>query len=171
MGVITDTPSAPGLAFAIQNQIPCFVVERKKKEQSQEAFFAKLTSAVLDLKPNLVVLAGFMRIVPTQLIEALPGKMINIHPSLLPDFKGLKAPQQALDAGVSQAGCTVHFVSPEVDSGAVIAQASVPVLSGDTEESLSLRILEEEHKLYPYVVRQIAESKISLENGKVIKVE
>jgi len=168
VGVVSDKSSAEGLKFAEANQIPCFVVERRIQEQSQKIFLEKITCTVLDLKPDLVVLAGFMRLIPTELIDALPGKIINIHPSLLPAFKGLKAQQQALTAGVSQSGCSVHFVVSEVDSGAVIAQASVPVLPGDTEQSLSSRILLEEHKLYPKVVRLIVESKVRLENGAVV---
>lgn len=169
IGVISDNPKADGIAFAQSNNLPCFVVERRKKELSLEDFFSNLTKTVSDLAPDLIVLAGFMRLLPKDLVLAFDGKIINIHPSLLPAFKGLRAQQQALNAGVTQAGCTVHYVVPEMDSGAIIEQATVPVLPGDTEESLSARILAEEHILYPAVVRKIVEGKIRLVKDKIVR--
>lgn len=169
VGVISDNPKADGLLFAQSKKLPCFVIERKKKEQPLEAFHFTLTQTILDLNPDLIVLAGFMRLLPANLVEAFDGKIVNIHPSLLPAFKGLRAQQQALDAGASQAGCTVHYVVPEMDAGAIIEQVAVPIIPGDTEESLSARILVEEHKLYPAVIRMIAEGKIRLVKDRVIK--
>jgi phosphoribosylglycinamide formyltransferase-1 len=155
-GVISDNPEAKGLELARNHGVKSFVVERKRSERTLQEFFRELTDTVVGLSPDLVVLAGFMRIVPTEMVEKFEGRMINIHPSLLPAFKGLHAQRQALEAGVKFAGCTVHYVVPEVDAGEIIAQAVVPVLPDDTEESLSARILVEEHKLLPAVIKEIA---------------
>jgi phosphoribosylglycinamide formyltransferase-1 len=114
-----------------------------------------------------VVLAGFLRIFSPWFPTHWAGRLINIHPSLLPCFKGLHVQQQALDAGVRLSGCTVHFVIPDLDAGPIIAQAAVPVLADDTEETLSARILRQEHRLYPLVVRWFAEDRIGLAAGRV----
>jgi phosphoribosylglycinamide formyltransferase-1 len=113
-----------------------------------------------------VVFAGFMRIQSPWFPQHWAGRALNIHPSLLPAFPGLKVQQQAIDAGVRVSGCTVHFVTPELDSGPIIAQAAVPVLAGDTADSLAARILRQEHRLYPLVVRWFAEGRVLLKDGR-----
>jgi phosphoribosylglycinamide formyltransferase-1 len=113
------------------------------------------------------VLAGFMRILTSAFVEHYAGRMLNIHPSLLPAFPGLATHRQALDAGVRAHGATVHFVTAELDHGPVVAQATVDVLPGDTEDSLAARVLVEEHKLYPYAVRLFVEDRLSIEHGVV----
>ena len=129
--------------------------------------------AVLDVlkkhQVDLVVLAGFMRIVTPVLIAAYPNRMMNIHPSLLPAFPGLDVQQKALDWGVKIAGCTVHFVTEGVDEGPIIIQAAVPVLEGDTAESLSARILAEEHRIYPKAVQLFAEGRLKV-NGRQVSI-
>ena len=126
--------------------------------------------AVIDTyEPDLVILAGFMRILTTGFVEHYTGRMINIHPSLLPSFRGLHTHRQAIEAGVRVHGATVHFVTPELDGGPVIAQAVVPVLPGDDEDTLADRVLAQEHRLYPRVVRWITEDKVSYTGeGKVV---
>lgn len=126
--------------------------------------FQDIEQAIKELEVDLVVLAGFMRLLPESFFQAFSGKIINIHPSLLPDFKGLNAQAQALEANVEEAGCSVHMVVPEMDAGRVLAQARVPVLEDDTVETLSERILEKEHLLYPAVIRGIQLGKIRLGN-------
>jgi phosphoribosylglycinamide formyltransferase-1 len=117
--------------------------------------------------PDLVVLAGFMRILSTPFVEHYAGRMLNIHPSLLPLFPGLATHQQALDAGVPEHGASVHFVTAELDHGPLVAQARIAVLPGDTAETLAARVLPEEHKLYPHAVRLFVEDRLSIENGAV----
>jgi phosphoribosylglycinamide formyltransferase-1 len=168
VGVISDNPNADGISFAKSHEVPCTLVPRDKNKKPLDQFFKELHKTVSDYQPDLVVLAGFMRIVPDSLINEFAGRMINIHPSLLPSFKGLHAHKQALQAGVKISGCTVHYVVPEIDSGAIIAQAAVPVFANDTEQSLSERILIEEHKLLPKVVKLIAAKKVKLIDEKVI---
>lgn len=158
--VISDKKEALGLEKAQAYGVPTFVVERRKEERTLAEFFHDLGDTIAAQKPDLIVLAGFMRIIPEGLIRRFEGKMINIHPSLLPAFKGMHAQRQALEAGVSEAGCTVHWVVPDVDAGEILAQAKVPVLPGDTEETLSARILKEEHRLLPQVVQQLAEGQL-----------
>lgn len=160
--VICDKQAAPGLKYAEERGIPSTYVPRKPKEESPEQFHQRLIQAAAAENPDLVVLAGFMRILSAEFIEAFRGKIVNIHPSLLPAFRGLHAQRQALDAGVRIAGCTVHFVTEELDGGPIVAQAGVPVLPADTEETLSDRILTQEHRIYPLAIRAIAEGKVSL---------
>lgn len=161
--VVSNRAAAPGLARAAAAGIPAAVVPHRDARE-----FAARTDALLREKGvGLVCLAGFMRILDTGFVEAWRGRMINIHPSLLPMFKGLHAQRQALAAGVRFAGCTVHFVRPEIDAGPIIGQAVVPVHEGDDEERLSSRILAAEHRLYPLVVRLLAEGKVRLEGDRV----
>lgn len=162
VGIITDRQAAAGLGLAAEFQVPSFVVERRAKERSNEQFYQELTDAVLQTRPHVVVLAGFMRVVSPQFIQACGPAMINIHPSLLPAFRGLEAQRQALEAGVKIAGCTVHVVVPELDSGPILAQAAVRVLSDDSVETLSNRILEEEHRLLPAVLQALAENQLRI---------
>ncbi len=133
-----------------------------KQFSSREAFDAKLDEALREAGIELVCLAGFMRLLTDGFVEGWRGRMINIHPSLLPRFKGLHTHAQALAAGVREHGCTVHWVTPALDDGPTIAQTPVPVLESDDEESLAARVLAAEHDLYPQALRLIAEGKVSL---------
>lgn len=166
--VLSDQGTAPGLAVAQAANIPTVLVERRSPEQSKGEFNSKIAEALLPYKPDLVLLAGFMRVVSKEFLQHFPARVINIHPSLLPSFRGLHAQAQALAAGVCFAGCTVHYVVEDVDAGPIIAQAVVPVLGDDDEDSLSARILLQEHQLLPAVVYGIASGQIRLnkENGK-----
>ena len=159
---LTDNPHAAGLTFAEQHRIPVSIVTRRPKEISVEEFNEQLAAALEKTKPDLIVLAGFMRILTAEFFARFRGKVINIHPSLLPAFKGLHAQRQALAAGAKVSGCTVHVATEELDSGPTIAQAEVAVLDGDTVESLSERILAEEHRLLPAVIKAIARSEIRI---------
>ncbi|QOY93694.1 phosphoribosylglycinamide formyltransferase [Massilia sp. UMI-21] len=164
--VISNKPEAQGLAFAQARGIPTAVVANKEFATRAE-FDAALQETIDRFAPDLVVLAGFMRILTAPFVAHYAGRMLNIHPSLLPLFPGLGTHQQAIDAGEKEHGATVHFVTAELDHGPIVAQARVPVLPDDTEESLSARVLVEEHKLYPYAVRLFVEDRLSIENGVV----
>ncbi len=164
--VISNKPEAKGLEFARARGIPTAVVANKEYASRAE-FDAALQDAIDRFAPDLVVLAGFMRILTAPFVEHYEGRMLNIHPSLLPLFPGLGTHQQALDAGEKEHGATVHFVTAELDHGPVVAQARVPVLPGDTEDTLSARVLAEEHKLYPHAVRLFVEDRLKIENGGV----
>ena len=153
--VVSDRAEAAGLAFAAERGIPTAVVPRLPKLRDAAAFSEELLATVRAARPDLIVLAGFMRVLSTDFIAAFKGRIVNIHPSLLPAFRGLNAQAQALAAGVKFAGCTVHIVVPEVDGGPILAQAVVPVLPDDDLESLSARILSCEHRLYPAVVERL----------------
>ena len=159
--VISNRADAQGLAFAEQHGIPTAVVV-SKQYPSRELFDAALQEQIEKFSPDLVVLAGFMRILTPQFVHHYYGRLLNIHPSLLPAFKGLHTHQQALQAGVKEHGATVHLVTAELDHGPTLEQASVPVLPGDTEDSLADRVLEQEHILYPRVIRQIVEGTLAL---------
>lgn len=161
--VISDNENALALDRARKHAIPALFLDPKGR--TKEEFYSLVTQALNEKNVELVVLAGFMRLVPDFFISQF--KIINIHPSLLPAFPGLRAQKQALDAGVKEAGCTVHFVTAQVDGGPIILQAKVPVLEGDTEEALSKRILEEEHEILPKAIRLFAEGRIKIENGQV----
>ena len=164
--VISNKPEAKGLEFARARGIPTAVVANKEYPTRAE-FDAALQEAIDRFAPDLVVLAGFMRILTAPFVEHYEGRMLNIHPSLLPLFPGLGTHQQALDAGEKEHGATVHFVTAELDHGPVVAQARVPVLPDDTEDTLAARVLVEEHKLYPHAVRLFVEDRLKIENGSV----
>ena len=168
--VISNKPEAGGLAFAQARGIPTAVVPSKSFATRAE-FDAKLQETIDLFEPDLVVLAGFMRILTAQFVEHYAGRMLNIHPSLLPLFPGLHTHQQALDAGCVEHGATVHFVTAELDHGPAVLQARIPVLPGDTEATLATRLLVEEHKLYPRAVRLFVEDRLVVENGAVRIVE
>ena len=164
--VVSNREDAPGLKTAAEAGIATAVVSHR--EHADRETFDRALSAELERHGvELVVLAGFMRIFSPWFPIRWADRVINIHPSLLPSFKGLHVQQQALEAGVRLSGCTVHFVIPDLDAGPIIAQAAVPVLAGDTEESLSARILRQEHRLYPLVVRWFAEGRIAIADGRV----
>lgn len=164
--VISNKADAKGLEFAKAHGIPTAVVSNKDFATRDE-FDAALAKVIDGFAPDLVVLAGFMRILTARFVEHYAGRMLNIHPSLLPLFPGLHTHQQALDAGVAEHGATVHFVTAQLDHGPAIVQARVPVLPGDTEDTLSARVLVEEHKIYPYAVRLFVEGRISIDGDAV----
>ncbi|HEU0289507.1 MAG TPA: phosphoribosylglycinamide formyltransferase [Burkholderiales bacterium] len=164
--VISNNPQARGLGTAQSRGIATAVVDHRAFPD-RTAFDAALAAEIDRHRPDLVVLAGFMRILTEPFIARYRGRLINIHPSLLPTFTGLHTHRRALAAGVRVHGCTVHFVAPEVDGGPIIAQAAVPVLPGDTEEQLAARVLAEEHRIYPQAVRWFIEGKVKLEDGQV----
>jgi phosphoribosylglycinamide formyltransferase-1 len=165
--VVSNKPDAKGLEFAQARGIPTAVVPSKQFATRVE-FDAALQEVIDSFSPDLVVLAGFMRILTAPFVEHYAGRMLNIHPSLLPLFPGLATHQQALDARVAEHGATVHFVTAELDHGPVIAQARIGVLPGDTAETLAARVLLEEHKLYPRAVRLFVEDRLSIESGDVL---
>ena len=164
--VISNRADAEGLAFAAEHGIPTAVVP-SKGFPSREAFDEALRVAIDAFSPSLVVLAGFMRILTPPFVEHYAGRMLNIHPSLLPSFPGLATHNQALAAGVKVHGATVHFVTAELDHGPIVEQAVVPVLPGDTEDALAERVLAQEHVIYPRAVRWFVEGRLSIENGIV----
>jgi len=164
--VVSNKASAAGLQFAASHGIATAVVDHKGFD-SREAFDAELARVIDGFAPDVVVLAGFMRILTEGFVRHFEGRMLNIHPSLLPAFPGLHTHQRAIDAGCKLAGATVHFVTPELDHGPIVTQAAVAVLPDDTEESLSARVLKQEHQIYPQAVRWLVEDQLSLVNGKV----
>lgn len=159
--VIANKKEAVGLQIAQAAGIPTQVILHQDYP-TRESFDAALHNALTAANIDLVCLAGFMRILTAELVEKWQGKMINIHPSLLPKYKGVDTHQRALDAGDKEAGCSVHFVTPELDAGKVILQAVVPILSDDTAEKLAARVLMEEHKIYPQALKLLAEGAVSL---------
>jgi phosphoribosylglycinamide formyltransferase-1 len=161
-----NVPDCPALARARQAALPTFVVDHRDYPE-RAPFDQALVAALRANQVDLIVLAGFNRLLGRDLLDAFPGRVINIHPALLPAFPGVKAQRQAFDAGVKIAGCTVHFVDHGVDTGPIIAQAAVPVQDDDDDEALRLRILAEEHRLLPAVVRAIAERRVVLEGRRV----
>lgn len=164
--VISDKPDAKALIRAAENSIPAIAVDRKlykSKAEFETALVAELTRHQVDL----VVLAGFMRILGSAFINAFSGRIMNIHPALLPSFPGLHAQQQALDYGVKLSGCTVHFVDEGTDTGPIILQEAVKVLPNDTEDTLSDRILAVEHKLYPRAVALYCDGRLQVKGRRV----
>lgn len=159
--VISNVADAGGLDFARKHNIPTEVVEHRRFP-SREIFDNAMDVALNRANAEIVCLAGFMRLLSPRFAEKWRGRMINIHPSLLPAYKGLHTHKRAIEAGEKFAGCTVHFVTPELDDGPTILQAKVPVLPGDTEETLAARVLEQEHKLYPQALRLVAEGKAKI---------
>ena len=164
--VISNKADAGGLAFAQEHGIATAVVANKDFA-SRAQFDAALQQEIDRFAPDLVVLAGFMRILTPAFVAHYEGRMLNIHPSLLPLFPGLHTHQQALAAGETVHGATVHFVTAELDHGPVVAQASVPVLPGDTEDTLAARVLVQEHQLYPRAIRLFIEDRLSIADGLV----
>ena len=164
--VVSNVAPAAGLETAKKAGIAAVAIPHKDFPD-RESFDRAVSAEFEKHGVGLVALAGFMRIQSPWFPEHWAGRIINIHPSLLPAFKGLHVQQQAIDAGARVSGCTVHFVTPELDSGPIIAQAAVPVLSGDTADMLAARILRQEHRLYPLVVRWFAEGRVRMKAGKV----
>ncbi len=152
--VATNDPQSAGLGKAAGLGVPVAAVDHRAFGRDRAAFEAALLEPVLAAKPDILCLAGFMRVLTPAFVQAFAGRMLNIHPSLLPKYPGLHTHQRALDAGDAEAGCTVHEVTAELDAGPVLGQARVPVHPGDTAETLALRVLEYEHRLYPAVLRR-----------------
>jgi phosphoribosylglycinamide formyltransferase-1 len=164
--VVSNREAAPGLAIAAAAGLSTAIVSHR--DHADRESFDRAVSAELERHGvELVVLAGFMRIFSPWFPTRWKDRLINIHPSLLPAFKGLHVQRQALEAGVRVSGCTAHLVTPDLDSGPIIAQAAVPVLPGDTEETLAARILRQEHRLYPLVVRWFGEGRIAIDGEKI----
>jgi phosphoribosylglycinamide formyltransferase-1 len=164
--VISNRADAEGLRFAVEHGIPTAVVV-SKGAPSREAFDQELKIAIDRFAPDLVVLAGFMRILTPAFVEHYANRLLNIHPSLLPSFPGLATHGQALAAGVKVHGATVHFVTAELDHGPIVDQAVVSVSPEDTEETLAARVLLQEHVIYPRAVRWFVEDRLTIENGLV----
>ncbi|MBL8405438.1 MAG: phosphoribosylglycinamide formyltransferase [Dechloromonas sp.] len=164
--VISNRPDAKGLETAAKAGIATHYIDHKAFA-GREAFDAALAECIDDFVPDLVVLAGFMRILSEGFVRHYEGRLMNIHPSLLPSFPGLHTHQRALEEGVRIHGCTVHFVTPTLDHGPVIIQAAVPVLDGDDEGALSARVLRQEHLIYPQAVRWFAEGRLTLDGARV----
>jgi phosphoribosylglycinamide formyltransferase-1 len=165
-GVISNRPGVHGLQRADAAEIPTQVIDHTAFPD-RESFDATLAAAIEAFGPGLVVLAGFMRILTNGFVDRFAGRMVNIHPSLLPAFQGLHTHRRALQAGVREHGASVHFVTSELDGGPVIAQARVPVLGGDTESDLAARVLQREHQLLPQVVDWFAQGKLQLRDDLV----
>jgi phosphoribosylglycinamide formyltransferase-1 len=164
--VISNKADAKGLEFAASHGIPTAVVSNKDYP-SREAFDAALQEVIDGFNPDLVVLAGFMRILTPGFVAHYENRMLNIHPSLLPLFPGLHTHEQALASGVATHGATVHFVTAELDHGPLVDQVSVPVLPGDTADVLAARVLQQEHVMYPRAIRWFIEGRLKVEDGKV----
>lgn len=167
--VISNVGSAEGLKHAANAGIATRVIPHKAFV-SREAFDAAIDAALNEAGIEIVCLAGFMRILSDWFARKWEGRLLNIHPSLLPAFKGVRVHEQVLQAGVRVTGCTVHFVVPELDAGPIIAQAAVPVELGDTPEALAARVLQAEHKLYPAALEMLAEGRVKLQNGRAVLV-
>jgi len=163
--VISNRPDAAGLAAAARRGIATAVIDHRGFASRGE-FDAALAAEIERQAPDLVLLAGFMRILGDGFVRGFEGRLLNIHPSLLPAFPGVRTHAQALAAGVRLHGCSVHFVTPALDGGPIIAQAAVPVLAGDDEASLGRRVLAEEHLLYPRVARWFLEDRLRLVDGR-----
>ncbi len=165
--VISNVENADGLRFARDANIATKIIPHKPFP-SREAFDAAIDAALHEADVALVCEAGFMRIHSAWFVTRWAGRILNIHPSLLPKFPGNKVHEQVLAAGETESGATVHFLTPELDAGPVVAQARVPVLAGDTVETLAARVLEAEHRLYPEALRLMAEGRVRLEDGKAV---
>ncbi|MBV5286183.1 MAG: phosphoribosylglycinamide formyltransferase [Methyloversatilis discipulorum] len=165
--VISNRPDAGGLAYAREHGIATAVVDHTQ-HPDRAAFDHALAQEIDRHAPDLVVLAGFMRILTPGFVEHYAGRMINIHPSLLPAFTGLHTHRRAIEAGCRIAGVTVHFVTGELDGGPIIAQTAVPVLASDDEATLAARVLAQEHLLYPRVVRWFLEDRLTLQHGRAV---
>ncbi len=165
--VISNRPNAKGLERAGDAGIQREIIDHKDFDNRQD-FEAALNDALKTAKVDFVCLAGFMRVLTNEFASDWRGRLINIHPSLLPSFEGLHVHERMIEAGVKIAGCTVHFVSAEVDNGPIIGQAAVPVLPGDDAEKLAARILEQEHRLYPACLRLLIDGKARLTGGSVV---
>ncbi len=169
-GVISNRPQAAGLAIARDLGVPTLALDHKIYA-TREAFDAALAQAIDAWQPDLVLLAGFMRVLTAGFVSRYAGRLMNIHPSLLPSFAGLDTHQRALDTGVKIHGSTVHFVTPDLDDGPIIIQAAVPVLAQDNASTLATRVLQQEHRIYPLAVRWFVEGQLQVEQGRVRQLQ
>jgi phosphoribosylglycinamide formyltransferase-1 len=169
-GVISNRPQAAGLAIARDLGVPTLALDHKIYA-TREAFDAALAQAIDAWQPDLVLLAGFMRVLTAGFVSRYAGRLMNIHPSLLPSFAGLDTHQRALDTGVKIHGSTVHFVTPDLDDGPIIIQAAVPVLAQDDASTLATRVLQQEHRIYPLAVRWFVEGQLQVEQGRVRQLQ
>jgi len=165
-GLITDNPRAYAVNRAEKAGIPVYIVDYSAYP-SKDAYEADLLAAMTKCDADLFILAGYMRIVGAGIVQAFPGRIINIHPALLPSFPGLHAQRQAIDYGVKVSGCTVHFVDEHMDNGPIIIQAAVPVIEGDDEETLAERILVQEHRCLPEAVRLFCQGRLQIVDRRV----
>ncbi len=165
--VLSNRPDAAGLERAQAAGIATLVIDHKA-HPTREDFEQAMDAALTEHRIEFICLAGFMRVLTDWFVERWAGRMINIHPSLLPLFRGTHTHKRALEEGVLVHGCTVHFVVPELDAGPIIAQAAVPVIPGDTEETLAARVIVQEHLLYPQALRMISDGSARLEDGRVV---
>ncbi|WP_299614473.1 phosphoribosylglycinamide formyltransferase [uncultured Tateyamaria sp.] len=154
--VVSNNANAGGIAWAKDAGLGTIVVDHRPFGRDRPAFEAAITSALEPFELDLICLAGFMRVLTAGFVTPWRGRMLNIHPSLLPKYRGLHTHARALDAGDAEHGCTVHLVTPELDDGPILGQARVPVLEGDTPDDLAARVLTQEHRLYPAVLRRFA---------------
>jgi phosphoribosylglycinamide formyltransferase-1 len=168
--VLANRPEAGGIAIAAAAGIATAIVDHKTYGRDRAAFDAALAAELAAHAIDLVCLAGFMRLLTPEFCEAWSGRMINIHPALLPSFPGLDTHRRALAAGVKIHGCTTHFVTPGMDEGPIIAQAAVAVLDEDTEESLAARVLAEEHRIYPETLALLAAERLRITGNRVIRL-
>lgn len=166
--VLSNRAEAPGLALAAARGVPTAVVESRAFKGDRAGFEAAMAAEIARHGAEIIALAGFMRVLTEGFVARWEGRMINIHPSLLPAFPGLDTHARALAAGVRLHGCTVHLVSAGVDEGPILAQAAVPVLPGDTEASLAQRVLAEEHRLYPAALAWLAAGRVRLDGGRAV---
>jgi phosphoribosylglycinamide formyltransferase-1 len=165
--VVSNVPDAQGLARAQAAAMSTAIIDHRN-HTSRERFEDAVDAILRGACSEFICLAGFMRILSDAFVRKWEGRMINIHPSLLPAFKGTHVHEQVIASGVKESGCTVHYVIPALDSGPIIAQTEVPVLAGDTPETLAARVLEAEHKTYPLALKWIAEGKVRFEDGRVV---
>ena len=164
--VISNRPQAAGLDYARERGIPAVALDHTEYPD-REAFDALLAEEIERHRPDLVVLAGYLRILSPAFIARFEGRLLNIHPSLLPMFPGLKTHERALAEGVKVHGCTVHFVTADLDHGPIVIQAAVPVRADDTPDALAARVLQQEHRIYPQAIRWFAEGRLEIHHGRV----
>jgi phosphoribosylglycinamide formyltransferase-1 len=168
--VIANRPDAAGLEVARRLGLRTAVVDHRE-QPSRDAFDVALAAAIDAFEPDLVALAGFMRVLGTAFVQRYEGRIVNVHPSLLPAFAGLQTHQRAIEAGCHVAGATVHFVTAELDHGPIVAQAAVPVRPGDDAARLAARVLEQEHVIYPRALRWIVEGRVRIEGQRVVQLD
>lgn len=166
--VVSNIADAGGLAVARANGIATETIEHKTFGKDREAFERALQALLEKNRIEIVCLAGFMRLLTPWFVAQWQGKLLNVHPALLPSFKGLDTHERAIEAGVRIHGATVHFVVPEVDSGPIVAQAAVPVADGDTADSLAARVIKLEHRIYPLALKLVAEGRVRIEGGRCL---
>jgi phosphoribosylglycinamide formyltransferase 1 len=166
--VVSNDPAAQGLERAAAANIPRVVVDHRRFGRDREAFERALQDVLARYETQLICLAGFMRLLTPWFVRQWEGRMLNIHPALLPAFKGLDTHARAIQAGAKTHGATVHYVVPEMDAGPIIVQGAVPVLPGDTDATLAARVLEVEHRIYPQALRLVAEGRVTVDNGRCL---